>query len=1010
VETCPSCGRENPQDSRFCSACGAPLEAEPATEVRKTVTVVFCDLVDSTALGERTDPEVLRELMARFHAELRAILERHGGTVEKFVGDAAMAVFGLPQVHEDDALRAVRAAVEMRKAVAGLGLEVRIGVNTGEVVAGAGETLVTGDAVNVAARLEQAARTGEILIGAATEQLVRGRVRADASEPLLLKGKSEPVAAFRALGLLDDVPAFTRPISAPFVGRQEELEQLERALATAVETRTPQLATIVGPPGIGKSRLARELIGRANARILVGRCLSYGEGITYWPLQEIASQIGDVRAALADVDGGDLAAERFCAAIGEVDTPSTPEEIAWGTRRLFEAIAADQPLVVVFDDIHWAEPTFLDLIEYLTTFAHGVPILVLCTARADLFDHRPTWTAPRPGSSLLMLEPLSADDSQALVADLGELPAAAIEQIVETAEGNPLFVEQLMAMRAEGEDALEVPPTLQALLASRIDRLAEPERAVVERGSVEGRLFHRGAVSALLSEPERVDVGAHLLTLVRKELIRPDRAVVPGDDGFRFGHALIRDAAYDEIPKRQRAALHEAYADWLVSRLGDATPDEIVGYHLEQAYRYRVELGSADPVLGARAAERLGAAGDAAGARGDVVAAANLLGRAADLVPEGPRRPDLLVGLGEALSAVGNFERARAVLEEARSRSAVAGNGHTEWCARILLARIQMDTEPEGAAEAAIREGEAAIRAREPEGDHEVVARAWDLMAEGYNWRGQVDEWRGATERAVSYARSTGNLAFEVAIVTHSPGPIVYGPTPVEEGLRYADDVVARLGNVPEVQDLALHVRGHMRARLGEFAGAFEAVNAWRLHKRELGQDAFYASSASCAWDVCSWAREWVRGEDVLREGYEMLERMGRTTHVSTIAAHLGEAVFHQGRVDEAERLSAVSEELGARDDRYNEAAWRRLRAKVLVARGDLIRAEALARQAVDVAADIGFIDDAALSWLSLAEILRSTVHDEADAAAAEALALFERKGNLVGAEWVQAFLDASEA
>ncbi len=1007
--TCPSCGRDNPDDARFCSACGAPLEAETASGVRKTVTVVFCDLVGSTALGERTDPEVLRDLMSRYHAEVRAILERHGGTVEKFVGDAAMAVFGLPQVHEDDALRAVRAAVEMREAVARLDLEVRIGVNTGEVVAGVGETLVTGDAVNVAARLEQAAGTGEILIGATTERLIHGRVVAEATEPLTLKGKIEPVPAFRVLGLVDDVPAFTRPIAAPFVGRQEELERLERALAAAIETATPQLATIIGPPGIGKSRLARELIGRAKGRILVGRCLSYGDGISYWPLQEMAAQIGDVPAALAEADGGHLAAERFRAAIGEVDTPCTPEEIAWGTRRLFETIAADQPLVVVFDDIHWAEPTFLDLIEYVTTFAQGVPILVLCTARPDLFDQRPTWTAPRPNATLLTLEPLSEADSQALVADLGELPAAAIERIVETAEGNPLFVEQLMAMRAEGGDALEVPPSLQALLAARIDRLAEPERAVVERGSVEGRLFHRGAVSALLPEPERTDVGGHLLTLIRKELIRPDRAVVPGDDGFRFGHALIRDAAYDEIPKRQRAALHEAYAGWLVSRLGDDTPDEIVGYHLEQAYRYGAELGSADPALGARTAERLAAAGAAARSRRDVAAVANLLGRAADLIPEGTERAGILVGLGEALHASGEVERARSVLEEARALAVAAGDAHVEWLARTLLASVRIDTEAEGAAEEAIREGEAAIAAMESEGDVEVLARAWGLMADAHGWRSDVDEWKHASERAVAYARQTGDLALEVEAVMDSAGPIVYGPVSVEEGLRFADDLLARLGHVPEVQGLALHVRAHMRARLGEFDGAFEAANVWRKHLRDLGQEAMYARTAACAWDVCFWAQDWVRGEEVLREGYEMLERMGKKSHLSTRAAELGEAMFRQGGLDEAERLSEVSEELGAGDDRYNEAMWRRLRAKVLAARGDLDRAKEFARQAVESAAGLGFLDDAALAWLSLAEILRAAGNAEAGAAAAEALALFRRKGNLVGAGWAQALVDASE-
>ncbi len=346
---CSSCGQANPDGFRFCGRCGAPLES-PAPEVRKTVTVVFCDLVGSTALGERTDPELLRETMGRYHSELRTILERHGGTVEKFVGDAAMAVFGLPQVHEDDALRAVRAVLEMRAVVARLGLEVRIGVNTGEVVAGSGETLVTGDAVNVAARLEQAADAGEVLIGAATERLVREAVQAEPVEPLSLKGKSEPVSAFRLLGLTDQVPAFTRPIATPFVGRAPELEQLEAAVARAFDERSAQLATIVGPPGVGKSRLARELVGRTEARILVGRCLSYGEGITYWPLAEIAEQIGDVRAALAEGDEAELAALRIGVGLGTADSTASPEEIAWGFRRLFEELARERPLVVVFDD------------------------------------------------------------------------------------------------------------------------------------------------------------------------------------------------------------------------------------------------------------------------------------------------------------------------------------------------------------------------------------------------------------------------------------------------------------------------------------------------------------------------------------------------------------------------------------------------------------------------------------------------------------------------------------
>jgi class 3 adenylate cyclase/tetratricopeptide (TPR) repeat protein len=1006
---CGSCGHENPAVSRFCGACGAALPSETPADVRKIVTVVFCDLVGSTALGERTDPEVLRELMSHYHAELRGILERHGGTVEKFVGDAAMAIFGLPQVHEDDAIRAVRSAVEMRDAVVGLGLEVRIGVNTGEVVAGIGETLATGDAVNVAARLEQIAASGEVLIGSATERLARDVIRAEAVEPLTLKGKSEPVPAFRVLGLLDDVPAFTRPIDAPFVGRSEELERLERVLAATVETRTPQLATIVGPPGIGKSRLARELLGRAEARILVGRCLSYGEGITYWPLAEIVSQVGDVRAALGGDGDADLVAARVDAAVGSGGTTATPEEIAWGFRKLLEAMAVRRPLVVVFDDIHWAEPVLLDLIEYVAAFAQDVPLLVLCMARPDLFELRPTWTTPRPNATLVTLDPLSGSDSETLVVLLGRVPAEARTRIAEAAEGNPLFVEQLVAMQAEsGDGELEVPPTLQALLAARIDRLAEPERAVVERGSVEGRLFHRGAVAALLPEPARQEVGGHLLTLVRKELIRPDRATLPGDDGFRFGHILIRDAAYEAIPKRQRAALHERFADWLVSRMGDDAPDEIVGYHLEQAFRYGAELGAPEPALGERAAERLARAGHAARARRDVGAAVNLLGRAVELLPDGSPRPGLLVGLGDALHVAGDVARAQAVLEEAASIAAAAGDRHAEWLARIGLASIRLDSEPEGAAEAGLREGHAAVAAPETVEDHEVLARAWDLIGEGHNIRGEVAEWQRASELALTHARQSGDVMLEVAIALHSAGPIVYGPVPVQEGLRYADDVLVRLGDAPEIQSFAQHVHAHMRARLGEFDGAFEAVTAWRRHKRELGQEAMYAATAGCAWDVCLWAGDWGQGEEVLREAHALLERMGKKSHLSTISADLGEAVYRQGRFDEAERLSEMSEDLGASDDVYNEARWRRLQAKVLAARGDLGRAEELARQAVGIAGGAGFLDDAALAWLDLAEILQAAGDPGAHPAAGEALALFERKGNLVGARRARAFLVAT--
>jgi class 3 adenylate cyclase/tetratricopeptide (TPR) repeat protein len=723
---CAACGQESPEGFRFCGRCGAVLSGEPTREVRKTVTVVFCDLVGSTALGERSDPEVLRELMTRYHRVLRTILERHGGTVEKFAGDAALAVFGIPRLREDDALRAVRAAVEMRAAVAELDLEVHIGVNTGEVVAGSGgETLVIGDAINVAARFEQQAEAGEILIGAATERLVRHAVRTEPVAPLTLKGKSAPVPAHRVLAMIDGVPAFDQSTAAPFVGRERELALLQSALEKALATRSPQLVTIVGPPGIGKSRLVRELLGRTGTRVLVGRCLSYGEGITYWPLSEIESQVGDIARALAGTDDADLVALRVGVALGAVTAPASSEEIAWGFRRLFETLARERPLIVVFDDIHWAEPTLLDLIEYVATFAQDVPLVILCTARPDLFDNRPGWTTPKPNRSVVALEPLPVGESETLADRLGELPDHARREIVEAAEGNPLFLEQLVAMRAEsGDDELQVPPTLQALLGARIDRLAEEERAVIERGSVEGRLFHRGAVAELLAERERRTVGASLMTLVRQELIRPDRATIPGDDGFRFGHILIRDAAYEAIPKRQRASLHERYANWLLERLGDDVPLEIVGYHLEQAYRYAGEVGIADRALGEWAAEHLAAGARGAHARQDVAAAKHLLSRAVELVGDGESRRALLAELGLELAAAGELERARQVFQEAIELGRSAGDGHVEWLSRVQLVRLELLRHPDGAAEAAFGEGRAAIEAREGVDDHVVLARA----------------------------------------------------------------------------------------------------------------------------------------------------------------------------------------------------------------------------------------------------------------------------------------------
>ncbi|HZE29620.1 MAG TPA: adenylate/guanylate cyclase domain-containing protein, partial [Gaiellaceae bacterium] len=502
---CASCGAENREGARFCDACGAALaETAVAREVRKVVTVLFCDVSGSTALGERIDPESLRRVMSRYFETARAIVERHGGTVEKFIGDAVMAVFGVPTVHEDDALRAVRAAEELRGGLGelndelesgyGTRLELRMGVNTGEVVTGTEERLATGDAVNVAARLEQAAQPGEVLLGGETYRLVRDVVEVEAAAPLEAKGKAEPLDAYRLVSVLTEAPG--RRHEVPMIGRKRQRELLEGAFANVVSDRSCHLFTILGPAGVGKSRLAEEFLAAADATVVSGRCLSYGEGISYWPVTEVVKQLVpriEATGPLASILGDDSAS-------------GSPEEIAWAFRKLLEARAAERPVVVVFDYLHWGEPTFLDLVEHVADLSRDAPILLLCMARAELLDVRPAWGGGKLNATTALLEPLAPDETAELLASLGEgLDEQLRERILEAAGGNPLFVEEMVAVAAEGEGDVAVPPTIHALLAARLDQLDPAERGVLERGAVEGQVFHRGAVTALAPDEPQVD-------------------------------------------------------------------------------------------------------------------------------------------------------------------------------------------------------------------------------------------------------------------------------------------------------------------------------------------------------------------------------------------------------------------------------------------------------------------------------------------------------------------------
>jgi class 3 adenylate cyclase len=703
---CSNCGQANPEIARFCLACGAPLRAksDAARQIRKRVTILFADVTGSTALAKRLDPEALRRVMGRYFDETRTIVERHGGTVEKFIGDAVMAVFGIPLLHEDDALRAVVAASEIRDALAslnddverklGVTINVHIGVNTGEVVAGdasAGQAFATGDAVNVAARLEEVAAPGEILIGEPTYRLVRDAVTVEPVGRHLLKGKGAAVPAFRLLAVGTGRPGAKRRSQSPFVGRGHELEVLADAFSAVVQDSASRLVTVLGPAGVGKSRLVEEFLASGltdKAMVVRGRCLPYGEGITFWPIKEAITEAAGVSAEesadtarqritslLEPGTGADLIAERVTDVLGLADTVVEHRAHFWAIAGFLQSLARRRPLVAVFDDIQWAEPTFLDLVEYIVTEAGNSPILLLCVARPELLDFRTSW------EPTIRLQPLSDDEAALMVGSLlGGLPDEARLHIVEAAEGSPLFVEEMVTMlidegllrRRNGSwfsagdlGRIRVPPTIQALLAARVERLGGMERKVLERGAVEGKVFHRGAVVQLLPEAERRGVGECLTALVQKDLLKPDSTHFADEAAFRFRHQLLRDAAYESLPKEARSRLHEQFATWLEEKAGERTGEyeEILGYHLEQAYRYRVELGLAaqgDGRTAEAAAKYLGSAGLLARARGDLPAAANLLSRATELSPpDSTARSELAGKLRDVLFQSGELRATR---------------------------------------------------------------------------------------------------------------------------------------------------------------------------------------------------------------------------------------------------------------------------------------------------------------------------------------------------------------
>ncbi|HEV8097683.1 MAG TPA: AAA family ATPase, partial [Gaiellaceae bacterium] len=672
-----------------------------------------------TSLAAALDPEVLRAVLRRYFDTVRTIVERHGGTIEKFMGDAALAVFGVPQTHEEDALRAVRAARDLHEALIalnselgrehGLELRVRIGINTGEVLTGdaaAGQPFATGVAVNVAMRLQQAALPGETLLGAATQALLGEGAEVEPIEPIEARGAHDPIRAFRLLALDEGAP-LRRLSSGAFIGREGELEALESAFRAVRDERRSRTLIVLGEAGLGKTRLASELVASLAEQpsALVGRCVSYGEGATYLPLAEIVRQVAPERpqATVERLLEGDehaaAVAERIAELTGQTEGTAATGELFWAMRRLLEGLARRSPLVVVLEDLHWAEPTLLDFVEYLAAWPVEAPLLLVCLARPELRDERPGLSAE---AEVLRLEPLEDAAVDLLVGELGgaEVGAETRRRIASLAEGNPLFVEQLLAFLDEaGPEALEsVPPSVEALLASRLDRLEPDERALLERGAVVGREFARGAAVHLTPPDELTGIDRRLRALASRSLIHAVRADREHDDSFRFHHVLVRDVAYAGITKERRADLHERHGAWLDTR---DEPDELVGYHAERAHLYRRDLQPSDPGLGRLASwagDRLAAAGIRAWKRADTPATVNLLGRATALLSaDDAKRVELLCELGMAQKGSGDFERGEATLVEAVQAASLARDRRMGLRAEIELAHLHLFSDPEGA-------------------------------------------------------------------------------------------------------------------------------------------------------------------------------------------------------------------------------------------------------------------------------------------------------------------------
>ncbi len=935
---------------------------------RKLATVLFVDIVDSTGLVTGTDPEVVRRRVNQFFEMVSQCVTQHGGIVEKFAGDAVLAAFGVPQAHEDDALRATRAALAMRASVVELGLQARIGIEAGElVVEDAESTFATGEAVNHAARLQQAAMPGEILVGPTAYRLAAGSLVVEDAGPLELKGMDVPLRAWRVVDMLDG-PGRSLGPRAPLVGRESELELLENTFGRSLRDRRAHLFTIYGEPGVGKSRLAREFLdGVERASVLMGRALPYGEGVTYWPLAEMikaAAGISDddpleeafeklreccAEDAVADVLG--LAAGLMQALDGE----RSPQEIAWAAREVMDRIADVQPLILLFEDIHWAEAPLLDLVEHLADFVHA-PLLIVCLARPELLETRPGWGGGRVRSTAIELEPLSEEESKLLVEKLlaqlagtsGAVPASFPRDALERAEGNPLFVEETIRMLVEsgsGNGASDrVPDTLQALIAARIDHLPAAAKTLLQRASVVGRVFWKGALEHLSPDVEGID-GLLDDLLQREFLLREPRSSISGETAYRFKHLLIREVAYTGMAKLARAQYHARFAEWLAERTGEELV-EIRAYHLDQAVEFLTELeGAAPEELAQETAETLVKAAKRAIAR-EAYAHARTLGlRALEL------RPTLGARYIAARAAWRLQDWASVEVEMSKVRDQAREQDDRVLEALALTALGEASIKHDGdVAQAKVLVDEALEIL--PGEDH--PAAHFEALAV----RATVGSWQGAEDDVVRFMERAYVIALEEGRKDLQ--------TIAAQSLAHTHIVRLELDEAELLLARALELAGESgsaRARVsatlaygwflivkGELDAAETVLEEVRTTAAELGVEPAIAAALLKLGLIARLRGDHKHAEKLLREAVRMTTARGDRGMLPDYQAVLAATLADIGKVDEAERLALEARQNASPEDTSCKIAATTALAAVRAAQGRDDEAEELFRSALALA------------------------------------------------------------